>query len=139
MPASFTGIFAEMESQISKIVGVVISLSLKVQAHGNRPSRPLSPEDSAKLEKDVEDLSNLLMTTQLNQKLHFKIKESLKLLLSDGTTPIATRTPIVFSSPFVGAAKKIYDQFESLHWAPQSENAASASLLQATPSLAEMA
>lgn len=42
---------------------------------------------------------------------------------SEGTTAIATRTPIIFPfpSPFLEPARKIYDRIKSLHWGAASE------------------
>ena len=60
------------------------------------------------------------MTPQLDRGLRLKIKGSLKLILGEGITPIAKRAPIIFPSPFLKIARKIFDRFESLHWGAPS-------------------
>lgn len=122
-----------MENKLEKSVEVIISLSLQVQAF-NRPLRPLSPEDCASLENALEDISNLPKTPKLNKTLRFRVKESLKLLLGIGTTPIFTRAPITFPSPFPEKARIIYDRFELLNWgAPSTDSAKPAHSVQPPP------
>lgn len=111
-----------MGTKLEKSIEVIISLYLQVQAF-NRPLRPLSTEDCASLENALKDISNSPMTSKLDKALRIRVKESLKLLLGIGTTPIVRRAPITFPSPFPEKARIIYDRFELLHWgAPPAES-----------------
>lgn len=105
--------------KIEKSIEVIISLYLQVQAF-NRPSRPLSTEDWASLENALEDISNTPMTSKLDKSLRIRVKESLKLFLGIGTTPIVRRAPITFPPPFREKARIIYDRFELLSWGTPS-------------------
>lgn len=111
-----------MGTKLEKSIEVIISLSLQVQAF-NRPSRPLSTEDCDSLENALEDISNSPLTPKLDKTLRVRVKESLKLLLGIGTTPIVRRAPITFPSPFPEKARIVYDRFELLHWgAPSTDS-----------------
>lgn len=125
-PAQFTGRFIRMGTKLGKSIEVILSLSLQVQAF-NRPLRPLSTEDCANLENALEDISNSPMTPKLDKTLRVRVKESFKLLLGIGTTPIVKRAPITFPSLFPEKARIIYGRFKLLHWGdPPAESVKSA-------------